>query len=177
MNVTGTGVAVAIAVVIALGLLFFGGNLFSFLGPTSTEPAPEFATTTLPTGTSPQTMNPEGNASALPNPLPTTLTVKDEVVGTGAEAVAGKSVTVHYVGMLPDGTVFDASTKRGEPFTFQLGVGMVIKGWDQGVAGMKVGGKRQLIIPPDMGYGSQGAGNVIPPNATLIFEVELLDVK
>lgn len=98
-------------------------------------------------------------------------------MGTGAEAVAGKSVTVHYVGMLPDGKVFDASKNHGQPFTFTLGAGMVIKGWDQGVAGMKVGGKRQLIIPPDMGYGSQGAGNVIPPNATLIFEVELLDVK
>lgn len=177
MNVTGTGVAVAIAVVIALGLLFFGGNLFTFLGPKAGEPAPEFATTTLSAGSMPQAMQDGQTGASLPTELPTTLTAKDDVVGTGAEAVAGKTVTVHYVGMLPDGTVFDASTKRGQPFTFQLGAGMVIKGWDQGVAGMKVGGKRTLIIPPDMAYGSQGAGNVIPPNATLIFQVELLDVK
>ncbi len=179
MNVTGTGVAVAVAVVIALGLIFFGGNIFAFLGPKAGEPAPEFATTTLPAGTSPQAMNDgsTGAAASLPTELPKVLTGHDEVVGTGAEAVAGKSVTVHYVGMLPDGTVFDASKNHGQPFTFTLGAGQVIKGWDQGVAGMKVGGKRKLIIPPDMAYGSQGAGGVIPPNATLIFEVELLDVK
>ena len=105
------------------------------------------------------------------------LKIKDVVVGTGTEAVAGKSVTVDYTGTLTDGTKFDSSVDRGEPFTFNLGAGEVIKGWDQGVAGMKIGGKRILTIPSDLGYGSSGAGGVIPPNATLIFEVELLEVK
>jgi FKBP-type peptidyl-prolyl cis-trans isomerase len=100
----------------------------------------------------------------------------DIVVGTGATAVAGKPVSVHYTGWLTDGKKFDSSVDRGQPFSFPLGGGKVIKGWDEGVAGMKVGGKRQLRIPPELGYGARGAGGVIPPNATLIFDVELLDV-
>lgn len=105
------------------------------------------------------------------------LGVEDEVVGTGDVATAGKSVTVHYVGSLTNGTVFDASRKRGDQgFTFVLGTGQVIKGWDQGVAGMKVGGKRKLTIPPELAYSSQAVGGVIPANSTLIFEVELLKV-
>jgi FKBP-type peptidyl-prolyl cis-trans isomerase len=101
----------------------------------------------------------------------------DIKVGTGATAVAGKTLTMHYTGWLTDGKKFDSSLDRGEPFQFTLGRGQVIKGWDEGVAGMKVGGKRQLKIPPAAGYGAGGAGNVIPPNATLIFDVELLAVK
>lgn len=103
---------------------------------------------------------------------------KDEMKkGTGTEAKSGTTVTVHYTGWLINGTKFDSSVDRGTPFTFHLGRGEVIKGWDEGVAGMKVGGKRRLHIPSDMGYGPNGAPPVIPPNATLIFEVELLEVK
>ena len=105
------------------------------------------------------------------------LRIIDLEEGTGAEATAGQTVVVHYRGTLEDGTQFDASYDRGTPFSFPLGRGRVIKGWDEGVQGMKVGGKRKLVIPPDLGYGSRGAGGVIPPNATLIFEVELLDIK
>ena len=97
-------------------------------------------------------------------------------VGTGQEAQAGNRVAVHYVGTLTDGSKFDSSRDRGRPFTFTLGKGEVIKGWDQGVAGMKIGGLRKLTIPPHLGYGDRGAGNVIPPGATLVFEVELLGV-
>ncbi|MBN8230795.1 FKBP-type peptidyl-prolyl cis-trans isomerase [Corallococcus macrosporus] len=105
------------------------------------------------------------------------LKTEDVKVGTGTEAVAGKRVTVHYVGTLTDGKKFDSSRDRGQGFTFALGAGQVIQGWDQGVAGMKVGGIRKLTIPPELGYGSRGAAGVIPPNATLLFEVELLDVR
>jgi FKBP-type peptidyl-prolyl cis-trans isomerase FkpA len=114
----------------------------------------------------------------------TTLGKSDDRVGSGNEAVAGRSVVVHYTGWLyeadrPDrkGRKFDSSRDRGEPFTFRLGAGQVIRGWDEGVAGMKVGGRRTLTIPPDLGYGSQGFGGDIPPNAALVFDVELLDVR
>ena len=96
--------------------------------------------------------------------------------GTGEQAVAGKKVSVHYTGKFPDGKVFDSSIPRGEPLSFQLGRGNVIKGWDEGIALMKVGGKAQLIIPPNLAYGERGAGGVIPPNATLVFDVELVSV-
>ncbi|MEO5667754.1 MAG: FKBP-type peptidyl-prolyl cis-trans isomerase [Bdellovibrionota bacterium] len=103
--------------------------------------------------------------------------MEDLKLGTGAAAAAGQSVTVHYTGWLLDGTKFDSSVDRNEPFVFDLGAGNVIKGWDQGVVGMKVGGKRKLTIPSSLGYGARGAGGVIPPDATLVFEVELLKVN
>ncbi len=113
----------------------------------------------------------------------TSLQITDTRTGTGAAVTSGKSVTVHYTGWLYDpkaadkhGPTFDSSRDRGEPFTFTLGARQVISGWDMGVAGMKVGGRRTLIIPSDLGYGSRGAGGVIPPNATLVFDVELIDV-
>ena len=111
----------------------------------------------------------------------TGLQITDVKPGTGAEARKGATVTVHYTGWLyndgQQGAKFDSSRDRGDPFQFPLGAGMVIKGWDEGVAGMKVGGQRTLIIPPEMGYGARGAGGVIPPNATLKFDVELLGVS
>jgi peptidylprolyl isomerase len=108
---------------------------------------------------------------------PSGLKYIDEVVGTGAEPAKGQTVVVHYVGTLENGTKFDSSRDRNSPFSFKIGVQEVIGGWDEGVATMKVGGRRQLIIPPNLGYGARGAGNVIPPNATLVFDVELLDVR
>ena len=118
------------------------------------------------------------------NTTPSGLQYEDTTLGTGATAKAGHKVTVHYTGWLYDanateqkGRKFDSSRDRSEPFAFNLGAGQVIRGWDEGVAGMKIGGQRTLIIPPQMGYGSRGAGGVIPPNATLLFDVELLGLK
>jgi peptidylprolyl isomerase len=122
---------------------------------------------------------PNGPEVQIPSgPAPTSLVKKDLKVGTGAEAKSGDKVSVQYIGVLYDnGTKFDASYDRGQPFSFQLGGGQVIPGWDQGVAGMKVGGTRTLVVPSELGYGARGAGGVIPPNATLLFDVELLGVK
>ncbi|WP_394707583.1 FKBP-type peptidyl-prolyl cis-trans isomerase [Sedimenticola selenatireducens] len=104
------------------------------------------------------------------------LKYDDMVEGEGAVAAAGQRVVVHYTGWLTDGRKFDSSLDRNDPFTFSLGAGQVIRGWDEGVQGMKIGGKRKLTIPPQLGYGARGAGGVIPPNATLVFEVELLEI-
>jgi FKBP-type peptidyl-prolyl cis-trans isomerase len=130
--------------------------------------------------------NPEGSGAGAADPggaAVTELIKTDSKTGTGAEAAAGQDVTVHYTGWLYDpsrpdrkGQKFDSSRDRNEPFSFRLGAGQVIRGWDEGVAGMKVGGQRTLTIPPEMGYGARGAGGVIPPNATLLFDVELLNV-
>ena len=125
-------------------------------------------TTETSGGSAPSIITPPGGG--------TEMKIEELKAGTGAEAVAGKTVTVHYTGWLTDGKKFDSSLDRNDPFKFKLGAGQVIQGWDKGVAGMKVGGKRKLIIPPHMGYGERGAGGTIPPNATLVFEVELLGV-
>ena len=105
------------------------------------------------------------------------LEIEDQIIGDGDEAVAGQTVEVHYTGWLTDGTKFDSSHDRNETFSFKLGGGQVIAGWDQGVAGMKIGGARKLTIPPEMGYGERGAGGVIPPNAKLVFKVELIGLS
>lgn len=171
-HVTPTGIAVALAVAVALGLLFFGPRVFAPFSPT--DQRADISLTATTTQTQPSLMS---ATAPIPDQIPNELTATDLVIGTGEEAVAGKTVTVHYVGRLTDGTVFDASEPRGQAFTFQLGAGQVIQGWDQGFAGMKVGGTRQLIIPAELGYGARGAGGVIPPNATLVFDVQLLDVR
>lgn len=153
-GVTPTGIAVALAVVVALGFLFLGPSLFAPFSPDAGLQAGDRAL----------------RASQQQ------LMITDTVMGTGAEAVSGTVVTVNYVGRLENGQVFDASANHGQPFSFVLGAGMVIEGWEQGIAGMKVGGTRALVIPPELGYGAQAVGP-IPANSTLIFEVELLDVQ
>lgn len=162
----------ALAVTFAM---FSAGTLaLSLNGCTKKEDKPAETATTSASTT-------EGNVATTPDtkvtgaPV-TELKIEELKAGTGAEAKAGQQVSVHYTGWLTDGKKFDSSVDRGQPFKFQLGGGQVIQGWDKGVAGMKVGGKRKLTIPPAMGYGERGAGGVIPPNATLIFEVELLGV-
>jgi FKBP-type peptidyl-prolyl cis-trans isomerase len=164
-TVTPVGVAVGLAVVVALAFLFFGSGIFT---PFS---QPAVVATTTDAVTSNAIMQdqaaPQDNGS---------LQITDTTVGTGAEAAAGDTVTVDYVGELTDGTVFDASKNHGQPFSFTLGEGRVIQGWDQGLVGMKVGGVRTLVIPPALGYGGQAVG-AIPANSTLVFQVTLLDVK
>src|SRR3989338_1606649 len=123
------------------------------------------------------TMQTNQNQQGQEQKEPGDLQIEDLVVGTGAEAQIGNTLSVHYKGTLLNGTMFDSSYNRGTPFQFPLGMGRVIQGWDQGVKGMKVGGKRKLVIPPDLAYGTAGVPGAIPPNSTLVFEVELLDVK
>ncbi len=148
----------------------------AFQGETTTTGA-EAKPDTKPTATATATATIPAPAQPPSDPN-AKLVIKDLVIGRGAEAKAGDTVRVHYVGTLVNGDEFDASKKHGdEGFTFELGKGRVIKGWDDGVAGMKVGGKRKLTIPPNLGYGARGAGGKIPPNSTLLFDVELLDVK
>ena len=134
-------------------------------------------------GSGPETSpSPTPTPTASPTPVrsetkPSGLKIEDQVVGTGPAAKSGNTVSVHYTGWLENGTKFDSSYDHGQPFSFLLGASQVIKGWDEGVAGMQVGGKRRLTIPASIAYGSQGIGGVIPPDATLIFEVELLVIQ
>lgn len=145
------------------------------------EPSPTSELQAFPSQTQ-QTPSITPVPTAIITPVSTSTTssglkIEDLVVGNGKEVKAGDNITINYLGTLADGTKFDSSYDRNQPFQTKIGVGQVIKGWDEGVIGMKVGGKRKLTIPPDLGYGSQGAGNLIPPNSTLIFTLELLEVK
>lgn len=158
-------------VTIFLGILIVGGGIYIF----STRSSNQVYLSPSPSATIVESSQSSASSSASQN-MNDQLKIEDEVVGTGTEAVSGKKVTVNYVGTLTNGTKFDSSYDRNQPFTFNLGAGEVIKGWDEGVAGMKVGGKRKLTIPPNLGYGGSDMG-VIPPNSILIFEVELLKVE
>lgn len=170
MKPTQTGIAVALAlVVVAVFFIFPGLSPFGQVTQ-SNDTSTEVATTTTTTTTQTATTMPTGNADQLQ--------MTDETIGTGATAAAGDTVTVNYVGSLTDGTVFDASANHGTTgFTFKLGAGQVIKGWDEGIVGMKEGGKRKLVIPASLAYGDQAIGNIIPANSTLVFEVDLLKVQ
>lgn len=161
-----TGFFVIVFFVVVVGAAIYFG----------TRSAASPLTTPNPQGTLGNGFESAGVATPMGEEV-TELMIEDIKVGTGDEALAGKAVDVHYEGYLIDGRKFDSSRERGAPFTFTLGAGEVIRGWDEGLVGMKVGGVRKLTIPPDKGYGAAGAGGVIPPNATLIFEVELLGVK
>lgn len=139
-----------------------------------TKKSDETANTTAQTTETTETAGTQTAETATTSEIK--VDIQDEVVGTGTEATNGKSITVHYTGTLKDGTKFDSSVDRKEPFTFTLGAGQVIKGWEQGILGMKKGGKRKLTIPPELAYGANAVG-AIPANSTLIFDVELLEVK
>ncbi len=162
----GGGPVLTLAVAFSLVAVLAVSGCGSTAGTTPSEPAKTEAPATQPAPSAPA---PAEQANGLK--------IEDTVVGTGAEAKVGDTVTVHYTGYLTDGTKFDSSLDSGQPFQFTIGQGQVIPGWEQGFAGMKVGGKRKLTIPPELGYGAQGAGSDIPPNATLVFDVELLAVN
>lgn len=174
---------VIVIAVVAVGAWLFmrkGSSTTSLYSPSPTvSPTPEIMATTSPTGTTMGSPTPSASPAGKVITTSSGLQYQDEVIGKGAAAKAGQTVSVNYTGMLVNGKVFDSNTDPSfghvQPFSFQLGGGQVIKGWDEGVAGMKVGGKRKLIIPASLGYGSQNVANgLIPPNSTLIFEVELL---
>ncbi len=156
----------SLALVVLAGALLAGCQQSSTTATSAQQTATATTTTPAPAAVPGETRMPNG------------LVIQDISVGNGAVAEDGKSVSVHYTGWLTDGTKFDSSRDRQQPFNFTLGAGMVIPGWDQGVKGMRVGGKRKLTIPPALGYGAQGTpGGPIPPNATLVFDVELMGVR
>jgi FKBP-type peptidyl-prolyl cis-trans isomerase len=163
-------------VIAALAMVVFASACTKKTEETKTETTTTTQTTGAQTGTTTAMNGATGATGAAAAQAAPKVDMQDSVVGKGAEAVNGKAVTVHYTGTLKDGTKFDSSVDRKEPFTFTLGAGQVIKGWEQGILGMKVGGKRKLTIPPELAYGANAVG-AIPANSTLIFDVELLEVK
>lgn len=177
------------SILISLGVMFAAVLVLviaQFTGSTSAAIASDSASATpavVASTSNTTTTNTMSDALTASNPggetvtTPSGLKYKEIKVGTGALPTAGQTVFVHYVGTLENGTKFDSSRDRNSPFSFKLGVGQVIKGWDEGLSTMKVGGRRQLTIPAELGYGSRGAGGVIPPNSVLIFDVELLSVS
>jgi len=165
-------VLVTLGIVLFFGLILVFSSLFDLGNATPKAIAAPASVTFSNSPNSPKAMTAENLVTTASG-----LQYLDLTVGTGASPEKGQTVTVHYTGTLSNGQKFDSSLDRNQPFSFKIGVGQVIKGWDEGVATMKVGGKRQLIIPPDLGYGARGAGGVIPPNATLNFEVELLAIR
>ena len=173
-----------VPLLIVLAVVLSGvAGIFLLSNQKSAQPDINFNPTPIPSPTSGIINNNSPKISVTPinmNDFQTTpdgLKIHDEVVGQGQEVKSGDTVTVNYSGYLENGTKFDSSYDRNAPFTTQIGVGQVIKGWDEGIVGMKAGGKRKLIIPSSLGYGAQGAGNSIPPNSTLVFDVELIGVK
>lgn len=182
MNGVHISIAVVIGIVIGGAFMFLGSNVMSLGTQAGREQVKEqmLGTETTKANTNVQTQTAQPNTmtqNRFPmTDLPTELAYQEVAAGTGVEAVSGKKITVHYTGYLPTGEMFDSSVTRGTPFSFVLGEGRVIQGWEQGFAGMKVGGKRTLIVPPSFGYGSQAVGS-IPANSTLIFDVELLGVE
>lgn len=171
-----------VPLIIVLAVIFIGGvgifllsNQKNLTSDINVNPTPYPTTSAIIS-----TPMPQASVGANMNNIITTesgLKIQDLVVGNGNQVKSGDTVAVHYIGTLESGTKFDSSYDRSTPFITPIGVGQVIKGWDEGIVGMKVGGKRKLIIPPSLGYGEQGAGSAIPPNSTLVFEVELLEVK
>ncbi len=171
----------AFPLLIVLAVVFIGATGIFLLSNQKTQtPELNVNPTPLPTNAIINNPTPQATGGESMDNFTTTqdgLKIQDLIIGTGQEVKSGDTVTVNYLGTLENGTKFDSSYDRNQPFTTQIGVGQVIKGWDEGIVGMKVGGKRKLVIPSSLGYGEQGAGSSIPPNATLIFEVELLEVK
>ena len=175
------------AVLAISGVILVGCDKCSSGKETAATTAATSAPATTPTdAAAPATPQPAAAPAAAPGAAPAAapadpgngqLQITDVTVGTGAEAVDGKKVSVQYTGTLLDGTKFDSTKDRGTPFTFVLGSGMVIAGWDQGVKGMKEGGTRKLVIPPNLAYGNRAVGGVIPPNSTLVFDIELVKVE
>lgn len=161
----------AVALII-FGIIGFGGIYIMFNSQKTGQKQPT-AIQEIPGPTG----QVQGNVTSQPQPVPTQLEALDVKIGEGKEASAGATVSVHYTGALINGQKFDSSRDKGQPFSFQLGLGQVIQGWDMGVQGMKVGGIRKLLIPANLAYGEQGRPPVIPPNSPLIFEIELLDVQ
>jgi len=167
-------------ILISLGFFLFCALILVIAQFTTGTPE-SFAAPLVPTeilaSESPQEANSNVQSNSQYTTTPSGLQYRDLETGTGTMPQSGQQVVVHYTGTLQDGTKFDSSRDRNQPFQFRIGVGQVIKGWDEGVSTMRVGGRRQLVIPPDLGYGARGAGGVIPANATLVFDVELLRIS